>query len=129
MKENYDDIFNINPKVQTSVGFLLGLLLIGDLNANEQNVVGNWIILVGQTILSNAASQIVVETRIKQNSIYNINSKEFKKKCNPLVYDINMLREVIQSHNPNCLEDLVILEKVLNDLGNKITQLKKTTLE
>ena len=90
MKDCFDDLFNINPTYSTSISFLLGLLLVSDLNTAEQNMLGNWIILLGQTILTNAGAQNVIESRI-QGVRYNINSKEIKCVYNPPVYNIEKI--------------------------------------
>jgi hypothetical protein len=77
MKECFEELFNINPRYSTSVSFILGLILVDSLNTAEQNMIGNWLILLGQTILTNASAQNVIESRI-QGTRYNINSKEVK---------------------------------------------------
>lgn len=87
MNKSFHDLFNTNPRYSTSISFILGLLLVDSLTAPEQNMLGNWIILMGQTILTNAASQNIIESRISGN-IFNINSKEVKCIYNPPVYDI-----------------------------------------
>ncbi len=68
---------NINPQVFSFLAVLVGSALIGDYDVNEQNSIGNWLILVGQFMLTNAAQQQLIEGRIEQNNI-NINSKEHK---------------------------------------------------
>ena len=93
MKESFHDIFNTNPRYSTTVGFILGLLLVDDLTAPEQNLLGNWIILIGQTILTNASSQNIIESRISGN-IININSKEAKCIYNPPIYNIKKIRKI-----------------------------------
>ena len=77
MRNSFNELFNTNPRYSTSIAFILGFLLIDDLTAYEQNELGNWIILVGQTILTNASAQNVIEGRIK-GGIININSKVVK---------------------------------------------------
>ncbi len=68
---------NINPQVFSFLAVLVGSALIGDYDVNEQNSIGNWLILVGQFMLTNAAQQQLIEGRIEHNNI-NINSKEHK---------------------------------------------------
>ncbi len=68
---------NINPQVFSFIAVLIGSACIGDYSASEQNSIGNWLILVGQFILTNAAQQQLIEGRIENNNI-NINSKESK---------------------------------------------------
>lgn len=124
MKECFEDLFNINPRYSTSISFILGLVLVDSLNTAEQNMIGNWIILLGQTILTNASAQNVIESRI-QGTRYNINSKEIKSIYNPVYYDIDKIRKIIKQVYPNSINDINILYKSINELKNKIEQLKK----
>lgn len=126
MKESFHEIFNTNPRYSTTVGFILGLLIIDNLTAPEQNMIGNWIILIGQTILTNAASQNIIESRISGN-IININSKEIKCIYNPPVYDIKKIREIIKQIYPNSKKDIEILNNAIKNLQKEIEQLKKNS--
>ena len=123
MKDSFDDLFNINPTYSTSIAFILGLLLVSDLNTSEQGMLGNWIILLGQTILTNASAQNVIESRIQGNR-YNINSKEVKSIYNPVYHDINKLKEIIKKFYPNNNE-LNSIKKYLDELNRKIDEIKK----
>ena len=123
MKDSFDDLFNINPTYSTSIAFILGLLLVSDLNTPEQNMLGNWIILLGQTILTNASAQNVIESRIQGNR-YNINSKEVKSVYNPVYYDIRKVKEIINKFYPNSNE-LNSIKKYLDELNKKIDEIKK----
>lgn len=126
MKESFHEIFNTNPRYSTTVGFILGLLIIDNLTAPEQNMIGNWIILIGQTILTNAASQNIIESRISGN-IININSKEIKCIYNPPIYDIKKIREIIKQVYPNSKKDIEILNNAIKNLQKEIEQLKKNS--
>lgn len=123
MKDSFDDLFNINPTYSTSIAFILGLLLVSDLNTPEQNMLGNWIILLGQTILTNASAQNIIESRIQGNR-YNINSKEVKSVYNPVYYDIRKVKEIINKFYPNSNE-LNSIKKYLDELSKKIDEIKK----
>ena len=68
---------NINPELFTVIGCIVGLIVEDDFNANELNSIGNWLILVGQFILTNAAQQQLIESRLEKSNI-NINSREHK---------------------------------------------------
>lgn len=68
---------NINPHVFTLIAVAVGYACVGDYNANEQNSIGNWIIMVGQYILTHAAQQQLIESRLENNNI-NSNSKQAK---------------------------------------------------
>lgn len=120
MKDVFDELFLLNPKVSTSVAFLLGLLLVGDLTTSEQNLVGNWIILVGQTILTNASSQNAIESRLHNS--FNINSHEVKSLYNPISYDLNNLKNIFNKFNSN---EIDIIYKMIKDLEYKLNQIKK----
>lgn len=124
MKQSYDDIFNTNPRYSTTVGFILGLVLVDSLTAPEQNMLGNWIILIGQTILTNAASQNIIESRIN-GGIININSKEVKCLYNPVIYDIEKIRKIIREVYPSSNNDIDILKKAIDELNKKLDELKK----
>ena len=124
MKKSYDDIFNTNPRYSTTIGFILGLVLVDSLSAPEQNMLGNWIILIGQTILTNAASQNIIESRIN-GGIININSKEVKCMYNPIVYDIEKIRKIIKDVYPSSNSDIDTLKSAIDELNKKLDELKK----
>ena len=122
MNKSFHDLFNTNPRYSTSISFILGLLLVDSLTAPEQNMLGNWIILMGQTILTN---QNIIESRISGN-IFNINSKEVKCIYNPPVYDIKKIKEIIKQIYPNSSNDVDKLNDMIKDLQKKIEELKKS---
>lgn len=62
---------NWNPTLFTLSGVAVGALFLDDFTPNEQNSIGNWLILVGQVILTNAAQQVLIKGRQK-NATYNI---------------------------------------------------------
>ena len=124
MKECFEELFNINPRYSTSVSFILGLILVDSLNTAEQNMIGNWLILLGQTILTNASAQNVIESRI-QVTRYNINSKEVKSIYNPIVYDINKIKNIIKQVYPNSINDINVLYKSIEQIKQKLDQIKK----
>lgn len=79
MNNTHNTIFppNINPQTFSLIGVAVAVVLIDDLNASEQNSVGNWLELVGQYMLTHAAQQQLIESRL-ENSNLNINSKKYK---------------------------------------------------
>ena len=124
MDKVFDEIFNINPKLTTSISFILGLLLVCDLDTAEQNMLGNFIYLIGQTILTNAASQHLIEARIHGQRM-NLNSKEVKSIYNPVRYNMDTIKRIVKELYPNKGEDIELLEKAIKELENKINELKK----
>ncbi len=111
-----EDLFNLNPKVSTALCVLIAYLLIDDYNSSEQNVIGNWLMLIAQTIITNATSQSIIERRIQNNSL-NINAKEIKEVYNPLSYNIEYAREVISKIDPE------MLSSMLKNIKSKIDDL------
>lgn len=124
MNNLFDEIFNLNPKLTTSISFILGLLLVSDLDTAEQNMLGNFIYLIGQTILTNAASQHLIEAKIHGERM-NLNSKEVKSFYNPIKYDMKKIKQIVKQLYPNSHEEIELLEKMIKDLENKINELKK----
>lgn len=68
---------NTNPHLYAMLAVTVGFACVGDYNANEQNSIGNWLILVGQYILTHAAQQQLIEARLENNNL-NINSQKHK---------------------------------------------------
>lgn len=59
---------NIPPKIFTLSAVALGYLLIDDLTANEQNALGNWLMLTAQVLCTNALyKQVQAERSTSQN--------------------------------------------------------------
>ena len=65
---------NINPELFTIIGCIVGLIVEDDYNANELNSIGNWLILVGQVLLTTAAQQQLINARYSNNEGSNIKS-------------------------------------------------------
>ena len=54
---------NIPPKLFSLSAVAVGYLLIDDMTANEQNAVGNWLMLVAQVLSTNAFYREVMQER------------------------------------------------------------------
>ena len=109
---------NINPQVFSFIAVLIGSACVGNYSAAEQNSIGNWLILVGQFILTNAAQQQLIEGRL-ENSNININSMEHKQGGS---YYTNNSKSN-QNQRPEVeflLEAIKNIEKELNELKNKL---------
>ena len=90
---------NTSPKLFSLSAVVVGYLLIDDMTANEQNALGNWLMLVGQLISTNAYYAAVASER---NSSNNDNS--------------NMSNQ----------DTLKMLEKMLKALNEEVNNIKKT---
>lgn len=71
---------NIPPKLFTLSAVAVGYILLDDATANEQNALGNWLMLVAQLLCTNAFYRQVREERgletNKANQNTNQNTKE-----------------------------------------------------
>ncbi len=77
-------IANIDPATFTGSAFIIGILLINELDPAEQDSVANWLQLVG----------LVVQTYASQVSL--IDSKQENKTQNSSKDDIETLKKAIQ---------------------------------
>lgn len=89
---------NIPPKLFSFSAVAIGYILIDDLTANEQNALGNWLMLVAQLLQTNAFYKVFEEGNVNQN--FNNNKDENK-------------------------ETLIMLEKMVKALQKEIIEIKK----
>ena len=99
---------NIPPKLFSFSAVAVGYLLIDDATANEQNAMGNWLMLLTQVLSTNAFyRQVMQERRFKK-----IGSTESRKKIN--------------NGNRNKEETIIMIEKMIKALEQELDELKKT---
>ena len=107
---------SIHPTTYNLMAIAIALVLIDDLNANEQNSLGNWFLLLGQYLATNAAQQQLIESRI-ENSNININSKKSKSGYGP--YDESNKSNQNQRPEVEFLLDAIQkIQKELEELKN-----------
>lgn len=83
---------NIPPKLFTLSAVALGYLLIDDLTANEQNALGNWLMLTAQVLCTNAFyKQVEAERRNEPN---NINVETLEKMIYALKKELEELKKM-----------------------------------
>ena len=58
---------NINPTIFAWSATIIGTILCEELNELEQNSIGNWLVLLGDYLLTNAAQIAVLEGNQAQN--------------------------------------------------------------
>ena len=73
---------NIDPKLFSFSAVIVGYLLIDDMTANEQNALGNWLMLTAQVISTNAFYRQVLEEREINN---NMTKDDIIKMLNKLI--------------------------------------------
>ena len=90
---------NVSPKAFSFSAVVVGYLLIDDLTANEQNALGNWLMLTAQVLCTNAFYKQVQQERASQN-VQNMSTEEsiemLKKMVNALNQEINNLKSDIR---------------------------------
>ena len=111
---------NTDPHLFAMLAVTVGFASVGDYNANEQNSIGNWLILVGQYILTHAAQQQLIEARLENNNL-NTNSKKHKNGTGgPFTDNESGKSNQTQRDEVEFLLDAVSkIEKELNNLKNQ----------
>ena len=111
---------NTDPHLFAMLAVTVGFASVGDYNANEQNSIGNWLILVGQYILTHAAQQQLIEARLENNNL-NTNSKKHKNGTGgPFTDNESGKSNQTQRDEVEFLLDAVAkIEKELNNLKNQ----------
>ena len=116
----------ISPRMFTLSAFIVGYLLIDDLTANEQNALGNWLMLVAQVLSTNAFyKQVMAERGIyfgspRSNNVQN-NSQNTGKFSNR--------NNQNSGCNDNCNSEeevsIMMLEKMIKALQKEVCDLKR----
>lgn len=106
---------NVPPKVFSLSAVIVGYILIDDMTANEQNALGNWLMLVAQVLSTNAFYRAVMQERGLEEpgstESGKNNSYTFSNRNND------------NSDDENTIE---MLKKMVNALNQEIEQLKNT---
>ena len=110
---------NIPPKLFSLSAVAIGYLLIDDMTANEQNALGNWLMLVAQVLSTNAYYKALMQergldsdnlTETGRNNSYSFGDNSFKTNgSNEFEDTISMLEKMVRA-----------IDKEINDLKNKI---------
>lgn len=81
---------DVSAKAFSFSAIVVGYLLIDDLTANEQNALGNWLMLTAQVLCTNAFyKQVQQERRNQANKYQNISCEE----------NIEMLKKMVRALN------------------------------
>ena len=110
---------NIPPKLFSLSAVAIGYLLIDDMTANEQNALGNWLMLVAQVLSTNAYYKALMQergfdsdnlTETGRNNSYSFGDNSFKtNSSNDFEDTISMLEKMVRA-----------IDKEINDLKSKI---------
>lgn len=58
---------NINPYTFTGSAYIIGVIIANEMNDLEQNSIGNWLQLLGMTVLTYSSQVALVEANNKLN--------------------------------------------------------------
>lgn len=116
---------NIPPKLFSISAVAIGYLLIDDTTANEQNALGNWLMLVAQVLSTNAFYRALMqerglEPRESTESGKN-NSYSFGNNSNYFNNNFNGKTDSQAEYN----ETIIMLEKMIRALEKEICEIKK----
>ena len=87
------NIQNIDPKKLSTIAFLIGIMITDNLSSTEQGAVGNFIILIGQTICTNSSFYFNNDwqNNINSGNINGISKEILKKTSNIINEELNKL--------------------------------------
>lgn len=113
---------DVPPESFTLSAIIIGYLLIDDTTANEQNALGNWLMLVAQVLCTNAYFMQVQNERSNGpekfgKSFTNVGTNNNVRRSN--MYNTNGYN---QDMNTN--ETIIMLEKMIQALNIEVTNLK-----
>ena len=74
--------FDLPPRTLTIIALLLGFLMIDDLNSDQQNSLGNFLELIGQTLETNSAQQQLLDDKKQDKKMQEMEEriKQLEKK-------------------------------------------------
>jgi len=109
-----------NPKTFTLSAVIVGYALIDDLTANEQNSLGNWLMMVGQLLETNSSQQQVIEERINGNTI-NINGNNYKQCGDPYMHNPPLYNKNSTTNNNE--NDINLIKKTLDRMQKEMNKM------
>ena len=104
---------NVPPKLFSLSAIVVGYLLINDTTANEQNALGNWLMLVAQVLSTNAFYRAVMQER-------GLEPKESTETGRNNAYTFSN-----QNNNNENNNTLDMLQKMVSAIQKEIDEIKK----
>lgn len=126
---------NIPPKLFSASAVVVGYILIDDLTANEQNAIGNWLMLVAQVLSTNAFYRAVMQERGleprestesgKNNSFtFGNNQNDFNNNNSSNNQNSNNNQNF--NNKTECDETIIMLQKMIKALEKEVNEIKKS---
>ncbi len=97
---------NVPPQLFTLSAVVVGFLLVDDATPNEQNALGNWLMLVSQYLCTNAAYGQLLQSKTQTPGSFRENNQT-------------------SNSNPTNEETMNMLIKMVNALNQEIDEIKK----
>lgn len=117
---------NIPPKLFSLSAVIVGYILIDDSTANEQNALGNWLMLVAQVLSTNAFYRAVMQERglepRESTETGRNNAYTFSNQNNAFYNNQNNKKNFNQNE---CDETIVMLEKMVRAMQKEINNIKR----
>lgn len=106
---------NIPPKLFSFSAVVIGYILIDDTTANEQNAMGNWLMLVAQVLSTNAFYRAVMQERGLDPRESTETGRNNSQVVNNIPFnDTNDINQTVQ-----------MLQKMVNAMQQEIENIKR----
>ena len=109
---------NVPPKLFSISAVAIGYLLIDDSTANEQNALGNWLMLVAQVLSTNAFYRALMQERGLEPRESTESGKTKSYTGNNNFHDNDYASQA------ECNETIIMLEKMIKALQQEISEIK-----
>lgn len=111
---------NIPPKLFSLSAIIVGYILIDDSTANEQNAMGNWLMLVAQVLSTNAFYRAVMQERGLEPQ----GSTETGRN-NANTFASSVFNNT-KGDNQNNFDTINMLEKMINAIQKELDNIKNS---
>ena len=116
---------NIPPKLFSGSAIVVGYILIDDMTANEQNALGNWLMLVAQVLSTNAFYRAVMQERGLEpegSTETGRNNADTFASSNP---NYNFSSKYKHGNTSDSRDTIAMLEKMVRAMQTEINNIKK----
>ena len=118
----------VPPQLFSLSAVIVGILLVDDSTPNEQNALGNWLMLVSQYLCTNAAyGQLLQSNTQTPGSFSENNSQNQTNQANNS--NSSNAYNTSNTSNASDKETLQMLIKMVNALNKEIDEIKKSLQE
>lgn len=104
--EKIGGFFGLPAELMSALGTVLGFVLLGGLDYNQQNSLGSWLELIGQVLESNAAQGQLLQAQQQSDRLTAV-----EQELTALRRDIAALRRSYGSTEPTVASDSGAAEK------------------